>query len=566
MKYIRTKFLFNSIAALILASCTNVSQIVAFKAKQFNTTDIKYSDKADSLKVNHKGLYGFSVNMLQKMVDGEENTVASPLGVAVLYRMLEDGASGKTEQELEQIFNVSSEEISQLTKSFSEASSEDDGVCLEMANLLAYHKTTRLKPLFKSQVQDKYLAEVQQVNFHNPLTLDKLNNWVEEKTHGKIKKGIDKLDCKARICAINTVYFKGYWRYEFDEDETKEMPFVNSTGMHTVNMMYGSFSENILPYCNMPVFQAIKMPYDSHTKKDYSMYVLLPHKDKSLNDVVKYLESNTLDSLQSRMYYVNSDYDLRVNLWLPKFEINTRINLVKMLKNMGFNPSNYFTEMADTNMILNESYQKATIDVNEKYTEAAAMSVAITAVGAYYKPEKIVNMKCDHPFIYLIVDEETNTILFMGTYQNGFVKRDGKWQDVEYKGTVQDDNPNEKVSTPTYGPSTNIRQDRQRDVYDIVDEMPSFSGGNAALINYIKENVQLQKDGNGEYIQGRVIVSFIVEKDGSCSNFNVARPVNPLLDREAIRVLKTMPRWNPGKKSGKNVRVRYNVPVMFKLN
>jgi serine protease inhibitor len=86
------------------------------------------------------------------------------------------------------------------------------------------------------------------------------------------------------------------------------------------------------------------------------------------------------------MYYVNSDYDLRVNLWLPKFEINTRINLVKMLKNMGFNPSNYFTEMADTNMILNESYQKATIDVNEKYTEAAAMSVAITAVGAYYKP------------------------------------------------------------------------------------------------------------------------------------------------------------------------------------
>ena len=96
--------------------------------------------------------------------------------------------------------------------------------------------------------------------------------------------------------------------------------------------------------------------------------------------------------------------------------------------------------------------------------------------------------------------------------------------------------------------------------------MPSFSGGNAALINYIKENVQLQKVGNGEYIQGRVIVSFIVEKDGSCSNFNVARPVNPLLDREAIRVLKTMPRWNPGKKSGKNVRVRYNVPVMFKLN
>ena len=247
MKYIRTKFLFNSIAALILASCTNASQIVAFKAKQFNTTDIKYSDKADSLKVNHKGLYGFSVNMLQKMVDGEENTVASPLGVAVLYRMLEDGAFGKTEQELEQIFNVSSEEISQLTKSFSEASSEDDGVCFEMANLLAYHKTTRLKPLFKSQVQDKYLAEVQQVNFHNPLTLDKLNNWVEEKTHGKIKKGIDKLDCKARICAINTVYFKGYWRYEFDEDETKEMPFVNSTGMHTVNMMYGSFSENILP-------------------------------------------------------------------------------------------------------------------------------------------------------------------------------------------------------------------------------------------------------------------------------------------------------------------------------
>ena len=102
-------------------------------------------------------------------------------------------------------------------------------------------------------------------------------------------------------------------------------------------------------------------------------------------------------------------------------------------------------------------------------------------------------------------------------------------------------------------------------VFDVVEEMPSFPGGNVALMSYLNGNTKYPVVAQENGVQGKVIISFVVERDGSISDVKVARSVDPSLDREAQRVVKSMPRWTPGKQNGQTVRVKYTVPVVFRL-
>lgn len=102
-------------------------------------------------------------------------------------------------------------------------------------------------------------------------------------------------------------------------------------------------------------------------------------------------------------------------------------------------------------------------------------------------------------------------------------------------------------------------------VFDVVEQMPSFPGGDGALTKYLSENIKYPVVAQENGVQGRVVVSFVVEKDGSITDVKVARSVDPSLDREATRVVRSMPHWIPGKQNGSAVRVKYNVPVSFRL-
>ena len=114
---------------------------------------------------------------------------------------------------------------------------------------------------------------------------------------------------------------------------------------------------------------------------------------------------------------------------------------------------------------------------------------------------------------------------------------------------------------------TSTAQTKKNDMlFSVVEVMPQYPGGLAAMLKYIRENIKYPEQAMKEGIQGRVTVSFIVEKDGSISNVKAVRSVHPLLDKEAVRMVKSMPKWSPATQNGKPVRVRYNVPVMFKLN
>ena len=102
-------------------------------------------------------------------------------------------------------------------------------------------------------------------------------------------------------------------------------------------------------------------------------------------------------------------------------------------------------------------------------------------------------------------------------------------------------------------------------VFEVVEQMPSFPGGAGALMKYLSENIKYPVVAQENGVQGRVVVSFVVERDGSITDVKVARSVDPSLDREAMRVVRSMPRWIPGKQNGSAVRVKYNVPVSFRL-
>lgn len=109
------------------------------------------------------------------------------------------------------------------------------------------------------------------------------------------------------------------------------------------------------------------------------------------------------------------------------------------------------------------------------------------------------------------------------------------------------------------------KHEEENKVFDIVEQQPMFPGGQTALMKYLSEHTKYPVVAQENGVQGRVTVQFVVEKDGSISDVHVLRGVDPSLDKEAVRVVKSMPRWTPGKQNGINVRVNYRVPVLFKL-
>ncbi len=118
---------------------------------------------------------------------------------------------------------------------------------------------------------------------------------------------------------------------------------------------------------------------------------------------------------------------------------------------------------------------------------------------------------------------------------------------------------------PVPMPNPSVNPDFYERTFDIVEQMPSFPGGTKKLMDYLNKNIRYPEALAETCIQGRVIISFVVEKDGSISDIKVAKSLDPLLDEEAVRVVSGMPKWNPGKQNGVTVRVKYTVPVTFRL-
>lgn len=109
------------------------------------------------------------------------------------------------------------------------------------------------------------------------------------------------------------------------------------------------------------------------------------------------------------------------------------------------------------------------------------------------------------------------------------------------------------------------QKDQKEEPFDVVEDMPAFPGGMEAMIQFISNNIQYPADAQKQKVDGRVLVNFVVEKDGSITEVKIIKPTFPSLDAEAVRVVKAMPKWKPGYQKGQAVRVQFTMPINFSL-
>ena len=137
--------------------------------------------------------------------------------------------------------------------------------------------------------------------------------------------------------------------------------------------------------------------------------------------------------------------------------------------------------------------------------------------------------------------------------------------DVEETAIVSSEELNQAVEIKYVPVAVEEEEPEEQTIFEVVENMPDFPGGQAALMQYLAKNIKYPTIAQENGTQGRVIVQFVVNKDGSIVDAKVVRSVDPYLDKEALRVINTMPKWKPGMQRGKPVRVKFTVPVMFRL-
>ena len=177
--------------------------------------------------------------------------------------------------------------------------------------------------------------------------------------------------------------------------------------------------------------------------------------------------------------------------------------------------------------------------------------IPIVAIALAVNAEKVVDVRYDGPQKQITKKGRKNTTIKMGDNRTVL-------QVVETDET--------KAETPEAPTAEGTFEPVQGDVFDVVEEMPQYPGGAQALLEFLNQNVQYPEEAEKAGIQGRVIATFVVEKDGSVSNARVVKSVDPMLDAEALRVINAMPKWKPGKQNGELVRVKYTVPLSFRFD
>lgn len=522
------------------------------------------------------------------------NMVCSPLGIEMLYSILRDGAQGETYNELNKVLGISHTEASSMMKDI-ELPSDTTGTTIDMANLIAVNKPYSLKQAFVSNAKRDYGAEIWSKPFNGKALAD-INRWIEKKTSGMIPNGLDNLDASAVMCGINTIFFNGKWQNPFDEANTKPAVFTDITGKKSKVMMMSQKAH--FRYMKTESFQTLVMPYKLRASKgakmkNYSLYVFLPLEGEGpLNEenkysfapIIKYLKTNIWGKFQLDLrYYGASEFDNNtplVNVKFPQMEISTETDVASLMKSLGvksaFEPDANFNGISKDKIMIDQSKQKAVIRIDEKGTKAAAMTSSTFAIGGMSGIcPKQAFFYATHPFIYMIVCEDTNTILFIGQYTHGKIKNEsGEWvtdHDISDAEEIpfHEDNEKADIAPDRCLVANKVEVEAHHDanyVYDVCERMPNFPGGMSQLMSYIKKNIRYPVDAVKDGTQGRVILTFIVEKDGRLTDIKVAKSVSPSLDKEALRMVKSMPRWIPGMQDGKKVRAKYTLPISFKLD
>ena len=366
--------------------------------------------------VNNNNSFAFS---LYNKTMGMNSRVVSPLSVTYLMSMLANGADGETQQQIlatlgwagEGIQQPSLQDINDYSRMLIEKTERlDKAVTVEIANYVAVNKEFKLNSKFQKSVERDYKAGVESLNFTSPSTLKRINDWCNDRTHGMIPSIINELDPDAVSYLMNAIYFNGTWKDKFSKEETKQEMFRGYTrDIQYVDMMHrhGEYF-----YADGDGYSAVSIPYGNGA---FRMTVILPSEGSFLRDVMASMDGGKFQALQRSMEKCN------VDLKIPRFTTEVDLPLNDIISALGapliFSSQADFSQFARGDFYVSKMFQKAKIEVSEEGTKAAAVTAAIMMMSAM-RPEKKRNVvfHADSPFAYIISENSTGSIYFMGQY------------------------------------------------------------------------------------------------------------------------------------------------------
>jgi serpin B len=367
------------------------------------------------------GNNAFALDLYVKLSNNTGNVFFSPYSISTALAMTYAGARGETEKQMAHAMHFNLDQ-----KSFHPAFGEmqarineirkKGSVQLSVANSLWMQKDYKFLQGFLDLTGKNYDAAFNYEDFKSSAEKARadINGWVERKTNDKIKDLIKPglLGSMTRLVLANAIYFKGSWETKFDSQSTTDTRFfVSEKDTVMVRMMNKPVHD--FRYGENEMVQCLELPY---ADRDLSMIVLLPKKS-DLRAFEKSLRPNSLDSLLSVMR------EKKVLVFLPKFKTTQELILNDALLALGMTDA--FSDVADfsgmtgrKDLAVSAVIHKAFVDVNEQGTEAAAATAVAMRATAMREPPQPAIFRADHPFLFLIRENATGSILFMGRIVN----------------------------------------------------------------------------------------------------------------------------------------------------
>jgi serpin B len=409
------------LSALVLVLVIPLISGCGDSSSQPTPSDLIPSDpsvKSYNLKAE-SGDFAFSLFQQVASGDYEDNIVLSPLSAKLALAMAYNGAVDGTKEAMAKVLDLegmsleeANQQLGNLMTSLEQA---DEDLLLEIANSLWADDSDgyELRQDFVERCREWYDAEVANLNFFDPKAADTINAWVKEKTHDKIEKIVGGLSPEIALMLVNAVYFNGKWQMQFDASLTEDGDFhLLDGGTVTVPLMNQSGEYS---YYEDEDLQAVSLPYGEGRM---SMYVVLPREGRDYGEFLSTLSEANWEEWMGRFM------DRKGELDLPRFKVEYEQSLNDALKAMGMTPAfsygleDMFTDLGGQKAYISEVLQKTYIDVNEEGTEAAAVTGVVVGITSYQPEPPPFIMTVDRPFFFAIRDNQTGTLLFMGSITN----------------------------------------------------------------------------------------------------------------------------------------------------
>ena len=354
----------------------------------------------------------FAFELFREVIAASEddNIMISPLSVSYALGMTYNGAAGTTMDAFNNVLHFGDLTREEVNESYKDLMDQlihlDDQVEFSIANSIWYRMGYNVLADFISTNQTYFDALISELDFSDPQAVDIINNWIEEQTNGKIKDMLDYIPGDAVMYLINAIYFNACWKYQFDEDDTQPGTFHMEDGNdHQADFMKinGTFR-----YTSTEDFSAVELPYGDST---FSMVVMLPYQSLQVDDLVEQMDVSTWNE------WFNHSEITNVQIELPKFKYGFKDLLNDPLINLGLGVA--FSGGADFSLIspgsglfISRVIHQTFIDVQEEGTEAAAATIVELRETA--GPPQPMLFRADRTFLYLIKENSTGAILFMG--------------------------------------------------------------------------------------------------------------------------------------------------------